>query len=189
MWLWICSAYRLLLSAYPLRRRRSDENGGTGCELNRWQLVTVSILSRANNELQASPCRTFYCFIIRRRRVIKSWLTPRDRATRCVTPSRHRAVHKVGRWVWSTSDGRRSTVDNTWRRSTCRRVIMLSSEVAEKLQRELCSCLEIFEFRTCFINIFQFQGVCPLDQKLWIQWRHDPRPYALARSPVHAMIV
>jgi len=46
----------------------------------------------------------------------KSSLTPTDRATRCVTPSRHRAAHKAGRWVWSTGDGRRSTVDNTWRR-------------------------------------------------------------------------
>jgi len=27
----------------------------------------------------------------------KSWLTPTERATRCVTPSRHRAVHKAGR--------------------------------------------------------------------------------------------
>jgi len=41
----------------------------------------------------------------------KSWLTPTDRATRCVTPSRHRVIHKAGCWVWSTSDGRRSTVE------------------------------------------------------------------------------
>jgi len=54
----------------------------------------------------------------------KSWLTPTDRATRRVTPSRHRAVHKAGHWVWSTGNGRRSTVDNTWRRSTCRREII-----------------------------------------------------------------
>jgi len=43
----------------------------------------------------------------------KSELTPTDRATRCVTPTR-RAVHKAGRGVFSTDDGRRSTVDNTW---------------------------------------------------------------------------
>ena len=67
----------------------------------------------------------------------QSWLTPTDRATRCITLSRHRAVHKAGRWVWSTCDDRRSTVDNTWRRSTCRRKIILSSEVGEKLQRIL----------------------------------------------------
>jgi len=42
----------------------------------------------------------------------KSWLVPKERATRCVTPSRHRAVRKAGRWVWSTGDGRRSTVDD-----------------------------------------------------------------------------
>jgi len=85
---------------------------------------------------------------IHQRDLDKSWLTPTDRATRCVTPSRHRAVHKAGRWVWSTGDGRRSTVYNTWRRSTCRREIILSSEVGEKLQRELCLWLEIFAFRT-----------------------------------------
>jgi len=80
----------------------------------------------------------------------KSWLTPTDRATRCVTPSRHRAVNKAGRWVWSTGDGRRSTVDNTWRRSTCRRDIILSSKVWEKLQRKLCLFLEILEFHILF---------------------------------------
>jgi len=63
--------------------------------------------------------------------VHKSWLTPVDRATRCVTSSRHRAAHKAGRWVWSTGDGRRSTVDNTSRRSTCRREIILSWEVGK----------------------------------------------------------
>ena len=41
----------------------------------------------------------------------------------------------------------------TQRRSTCRREIILSSEVGEKLQRELCLCLEMFEFRICLINI------------------------------------
>jgi len=47
---------------------------------------------------------------------------PRD----ALCPSRHRAMHKAGRWVRSTGDGRRSTVDNTWRRWTCRREIILS---------------------------------------------------------------
>jgi len=55
------------------------------------------------------------------------------RVALCVTPSRHRTVHKAGRWVWSTGDGRRSTADNTWRRSTCRCELDLSSEVGEKL--------------------------------------------------------
>jgi len=47
----------------------------------------------------------------------------------CVTPSHHRAVHKAGRWVWSTGDGRWSTVDNTWWRSTCHHENILSSDV------------------------------------------------------------
>jgi len=100
----------------------------------------------------------------------KSWLTPMDRATWCVTPSRHHAVHKAGRWVWSTSVGRQSTVDNTWRRSTCHCEIILSSEVGEKLLRELCLFLEIFEFCICLINILQLLRLWPSDQKLWIQW-------------------
>jgi len=44
--------------------------------------------------------------------------------THSLTPTHHRAVHKAGRWVWSTGDGRRSTADNPWRRSTCRREII-----------------------------------------------------------------
>jgi len=81
---------------------------------------------------------------------------PRN-ATRCVTPSRHRAVHKAGHWVWSTGDSRRSTVDNTRRRSTCRREIIRSWEVGEKLQSELRLCLEIIKFLICLIKILQHQ--------------------------------
>ena len=87
----------------------------------------------------------------------KFWLTPTDRARCCVTPSRHRVVHKAGRWVWSTGDSRRSTVDNTWRRSTCCRETILSSEVGEKLHREFRLFLDIFEFCICLINIPSFR--------------------------------
>jgi len=51
----------------------------------------------------------------------KSWLTPTDHMTHCITPSRQRAVPEPGRWVWSTGDGRCSTVNNTsddWRAVT-----------------------------------------------------------------------
>jgi len=66
-------------------------------------------------------------------KIYNSWLTPKDHATHSITPSRHRSVHKAGRWMWSTGDGRRSTVDNTWRGSTCSREIILSLEVGEQL--------------------------------------------------------
>jgi len=123
------------------------------------------------------------------RQKIKSWLTPTDRATRCVTLSRYRTVHKAGCWVWSTGDGRRSTVDNAWQRSTCRREIILSSEVGEMLQWELRLFLEIFEFCICSINILQLQEALSRDQKLWIQWRHDSGPYAMAWNLAYAMTV
>jgi len=103
----------------------------------------------------------------------KSWLTPTDCAMCCVTPSYHQAVHKAGCWVWSTGDGRRSTVDNTWW-STCCREIILSSEVGEKLQRELCLCLEIFEI-CIFLNKYSPH---------LLQATLSPRPEAL--DPVEA---
>jgi len=75
-------------------------------------------------------------------------------------------------WTLSAIDRRRSSVD-TWRR--CRREIILSSEVGYKLQRDLRLCLEIFEFRICFINSLfsSFRGLWPLalDQKFLIQAR------------------
>jgi len=49
-------------------------------------------------------------------------------------------------------------VDNTWRRSTSRREIILSSEVGEQLQRELRLCTEIFEFRICLMKFSSFRG-------------------------------
>jgi len=58
--------------------------------------------------------------------------TPTNHAMHFITPSRHCAVYKAGFWVWSTGDGRQSTVDNKWRWSTCRHKIILSSEVGEK---------------------------------------------------------
>jgi len=36
------------------------------------------------------------------------------RATRCSRPVDHRAVHRAEWWAWSTGDGCRSSVDNTW---------------------------------------------------------------------------
>jgi len=63
--------------------------------------------------------------------------------------------------------------------------IILDSEAGRKAPLNK----EIFEFHICLINILQLQGLCPLDQKLSIQWRHDPRPYALAQNPAHAMTV
>jgi len=83
--------------------------------------------------------------------------------------------------------GRRSTVDNTWRRSTCNREIILSSEDGEKLQKELRLCMDIFEFRICLINILQLQGA--LSPRTWIEWRHDPKPYALVQSHIHEITV
>ena len=61
--------------------------------------------------------------------------------------------------------------------SACRREIILSLEVAEKPQRELHSVLFFGDIRSFF----------PVDQKLSIQWRHNPGPYAMAQSPVHEM--
>jgi len=109
----------------------------------------------------------------------KTWLTPTDRATRCVTHSRHRAMHKAGRWVWSTGDGRRSTVDNTWRRLTCRREIILSSAVGEKH-----ASFGNIRIPYLFDKYSLTSAVLSLDQKLWIQWKHDPKFYALAWSPL-----
>jgi len=96
----------------------------------------------------------------------KFQLTPKDRTVHCVTPSRHRAVHKVGRWMWLTCNSRQSTVDNNWRRSMCRHEIILSSQVGEKLQRELCLFL-IFKCHIRFINILQIQrGLSPKPEAL-----------------------
>jgi len=64
--------------------------------------------------------------------------------------------------------------------------IILSSEVEGKLQRELHLFLEIFKFHICLINIIQLQESFAPDQKVWIEWRHDPGPYALARSKQEA---
>jgi len=105
-----------------------------------------------SNEFISSPYPLFFTRVYHIVQVRHNYrklcmgLTPTDRATHCVTPRCHRAAHKAGCWVWSTGNGRRSTVDNTWRRSTCHREIILRSEVGEKLQRELRLCLEIFEF-------------------------------------------
>jgi len=57
----------------------------------------------------------------------KSWLTPTDHTTCCITLSHHHAVHEAGHCMWSTGDNLRSTVDDTWWRLTCRREIILSS--------------------------------------------------------------
>jgi len=88
----------------------------------------------------------------------------------------------VGRLLTTFSDGRRAVGSE----------IILSSEAGEKLQRELRLCLEILEFRICLINILQLQGALfPRPEALGpvVQWRHDHGPYALARSPAHAMTV
>jgi len=91
-------------------------------------------------------------------RLYKCWLTPTDRATRCFPPSRHRAVQKAGRWVWSTGDGHRSSVDNTWQRSPRRREIILSLEVGESSTGNCAYFLEISDFCICLINILQLLG-------------------------------
>jgi len=65
-----------------------------------------------------------------------------------------------------------SAVDNIWQRLTCYCEIILSSEVREKLQRELRLFLEIFEFCIGLINIPQLLGAL------------SPRPEAL--DPVEA---
>jgi len=77
---------------------------------------------------------------------------------RWVTLSPHHAVYKVGCCMWSTGKGHQSTDDNTCWRSTCRRKIILSSKVGEKLQRGLYLFLEIFEFHF-FNNILQLHRV------------------------------
>jgi len=74
--------------------------------------------------------------------------------------------------VLCTKHSHQSTVDNIWQRLTCYCEIILSSEVREKLQRELHLFLEIFEFRICLINIPQLLGAL------------SPRPEAL--DPVEA---
>jgi len=87
----------------------------------------------------------------------KSWLTPMDSVMCC---SYHTQSSSLSMWlsVWRTGDGRRSTVDKTRWQSACHRKIILSSEVGEKLQRELRLCLEIFKLYICLINILQLQG-------------------------------
>jgi len=72
---------------------------------------------------------------------------------------------------------------------TCCRKTILSSQVGENVQMELPLFLELFKFHICLINILQLQGLCLLDQKLWIQWRQDPGPSALAQSPMHATTI
>jgi len=119
----------------------------------------------------------------------KTWPTSMDRAMHCITPSHHRAVHKAGRWVWSTGDGCRLTVDNTWQWQTHHHKRILNLEVGEKLHRELRLFLEIFEFCICLINILQLQGsfspkpeaLDPVEAKPWtlciglcMQWLSRP---------------
>jgi len=82
--------------------------------------VIIKILHFCSSVRATShSCKTAKIKIIAK--LDKSWSIPTDGATRCVTLcSRHRAEFKAGRWVWSSGDGRRSTVDNTWRLSTYR---------------------------------------------------------------------
>jgi len=105
-------------------------------------------------------------------KIYKSWLTAVDRATRCVTPNCH-AVHKTGCWVWSIGDGRRSTVDNTWRRSTCVAKLFRGSETAPEGITFIFGDIRISYL---FDKYSPALGDFSLDQKLWIQWRHDPGP-------------
>jgi len=70
-----------------------------------------------------------------------------DHVMGCITPSCHHAVHKAGHWVWSTGDGHRLTIDNIWRWSTCRREIILSSAVREKLQTPTHHKTAVFKFK------------------------------------------
>ena len=70
------------------------------------------------------------------------------------------------------------------RQSTCRREIILSPEVGEKLPRGLSLYLEIFEFRICLVIILQLQeGFIPrpeaVDPVEAQQWRHNLGPYAI----------
>ena len=67
----------------------------------------------------------------------------------------------VGRLLTTLGDDRRAVAK------------LFSSEIGEKLQRELRLCLEIFEFLICLINILQLQGAL------------SPRSEALAAVEAH----
>ena len=62
-------------------------------------------------------------------------------------------VDTIGPW-----DMLRRTQLLCWQRQTCLCEVILSSDVGEKLQRELHLCLEIFKFRVCLLNILQLHG-------------------------------
>jgi len=138
------------MTSVPVKPPVSFKSSNTRCEL--WVELCSNFKRQKRNNIPSESCLSSTGV------TNMSRLTPTDRATRCVTPSRHHAVHKAGRWVWSTGDGRRSTVDNTWRRSTWRREIILGSEVGEKSQTELRLLLETSEVRVCLKNILQRQG-------------------------------
>jgi len=95
---------------------------GVDCHPNTINLIRPTHKLKQNLTIQVKPFNSYDWLP----QIYKSWLTPKNRATHCVTPSRHRAVHKAQRWVWSTCDGRRSTVDQLSQRSTCRREIRYS---------------------------------------------------------------
>jgi len=90
-----------------------------------------------------------------------SRMTPTDRATRCVTPSRHRDVHKAGRSVWSAGDGRRLlTTLGDDRRAVAKLFLVQTSEVGEiKSSRGNCAYVRRYSnFVFCMINKLQLQG-------------------------------
>jgi len=116
----------------------------------------------------------------------QSWLTPTDRATHCITLSCHHAVHKAGRCMWSTADGRRVTIDNTWQWLTCRCEIILSSEVGQKLQKVLHLFLEIFKFWICLIKILQPQTALSTRPEAFDPVEARPRTLGIGSKPAHA---
>jgi len=66
---------------------------------------------------------------------------------------------------------------NCWQHlvSMCQHEIILSSEVGEKLQRELHSCLKIFKYLNWLTNIFQLQGALSPRPEALVQVKTQPR--------------
>ena len=103
---------------------RTDRHHTTACTLSAKDAVSVTRLLD-----QPYSCN------------VKSWLTPTDRATRCVTAGRHGAVYKAGRLL--------------------QRLEKSSRGIYVRLR------LEVFEFSICLISILQLHGaLCPWSESL-----------------------
>jgi len=151
---------------------------------------TVSILTQCKFSAFKWFFQLFFQFGIWYQYFNKSRLTTTDCTMHCITPSHHRAVHKAGRWVWSTGDGHQSTtVDNIWRWSIAIVKLFLAQRLGESSRDNYTYFWEIFEFHIWFVIFSSIRVICSLDQKRWkscggtildpIHWLEVPRTQCL----------